>query len=560
MVYGKMNLKLLKEPRIIILIFFLIFSLVAISPRFGVDGVSIQNVAKNSAAAIANIPNPEPGISPVSREVIHFINGREISDLQDYYESVSELKANTSLLIETNKDIYTIKVLPKINLVDSGKTERVETVKLVNGTNQTIIEEKIIYDEVIEGVEDIGLTVLQADSSNIRKGLDLSGGTRVILQPETEVTNEEFETLLDITDKRLNAFGLSDIVVREASSGVFGEGDKFISVEIPGANQKAVIDLLSQQGKFEAKIGDTVVFSEGDDVRSLCSTPECSGVRNCGTNEAGWTCQYEFEITLSPAAAKKQADATKDLQIIGGGSNGYLDKPLQLILDGELVNELQIGASLKGAEVTTVTISGPGTGNTRTEAVEDAENSLKQMQTLLRSGSLPVKLEIVKTDQLSPTLGSEFTKNLMLVAVLSIIAVVSVIFIRYKKLSVSLPIIITMISEAIIILGVASLIKWNIDLAAVAGIIIAIGTGVDDQIVIIDESLSKTGNSQKDRMKRAFFIIMAAYFTTLVAMIPLGFAGAGLLKGFAITTVLGVSIGVFITRPAYAKILEYLNQ
>jgi len=51
---------------------------------------------------------------------------------------------------------------------------------------------------------------------------------------------------------------------------------------------------------------------------------------------------------------------------------------------------------------------------------------------------------------------------------------------------------------------------------------------------------------------------MAAYFSTVVAMLPLLFAGAGLLKGFAITSILGVTFGVFITRPAYAAVVEIL--
>ena len=51
---------------------------------------------------------------------------------------------------------------------------------------------------------------------------------------------------------------------------------------------------------------------------------------------------------------------------------------------------------------------------------------------------------------------------------------------------------------------------------------------------------------------------MGAYFTTVVAMVPLLFAGAGLLKGFAIISIIGVSIGVFITRPVYAKVIEIL--
>ena len=112
-----------------------------------------------------------------------------------------------------------------------------------------------------------------------------------------------------------------------------------------------------------------------------------------------------------------------------------------------------------------------------------------------------------------------------------------------------------------IILGFAVLAKWQLDLAAIAGILIAVGTGVDDQIVIIDETIKgseRVKSSWKNRLKRAFFIIMTAYFTTVVAMIPLLGSGAGLLKGFALTTIIGVTVGVFITRPAFAKIFEVL--
>jgi Preprotein translocase subunit SecD len=56
----------------------------------------------------------------------------------------------------------------------------------------------------------------------------------------------------------------------------------------------------------------------------------------------------------------------------------------------------------------------------------------------------------------------------------------------------------------------------------------------------------------------AFFIILGAYATTVAAMLPLVFAGAGLLRGFALTTMIGVTIGVLVTRPAFASILERL--
>jgi len=80
------------------------------------------------------------------------------------------------------------------------------------------------------------------------------------------------------------------------------------------------------------------------------------------------------------------------------------------------------------------------------------------------------------------------------------------------------------------------------------------------RIVITDETLrgQRIFQSWKQRFKNAFFIIMGSYFSLVVAMLALFFAGAGLLKGFALTTIIGASIGVFITRPAYAAMVEIL--
>ena len=127
-------------------------------------------------------------------------------------------------------------------------------------------------------------------------------------------------------------------------------------------------------------------------------------------------------------------------------------------------------------------------------------------------------------------------------------------------LKIAIPMIFIMLSELLLILGIASIIKWNLDLAAIAGIIASIGTGVDDQIIITDETLKgdEAAYNWKEKIKRAFFIIMVAYATTFAAMIPLYYSGAGLLRGFAVVTIIGISIGVFITRPVFGKIIETL--
>ena len=135
-----------------------------------------------------------------------------------------------------------------------------------------------------------------------------------------------------------------------------------------------------------------------------------------------------------------------------------------------------------------------------------------------------------------------------------------IIFIRYKKIRSSIFLLITSISEVIIILGVASFIKWDLDLLSIAGILATIGTGIDQQIIILDEAKQTKFLSIKERMKRAFTIVLGAYFTGLVSLIPLYWAGAGLLKGFAITTIIGITAGVLITRPAFADIVKRIEE
>jgi preprotein translocase subunit SecD len=113
-------------------------------------------------------------------------------------------------------------------------------------------------------------------------------------------------------------------------------------------------------------------------------------------------------------------------------------------------------------------------------------------------------------------------------------------------------------------MGMYALFGWNLDLAAIAGLIVAVGTGVNDQIIIMDETLRKEtegmSSNWKERIKRAFFVIFSGYCTEFVAMLPLLFAGAGLLKGFALTTIIGITIGTFITRPAYAAMIQILYE
>ncbi len=195
---------------------------------------------------------------------------------------------------------------------------------------------------------------------------------------------------------------------------------------------------------------------------------------------------------------------------------------------------------------------------------EDALQEAKKIYSVLRSGSLTVKLHVVNEEYISPTLGASFKKQAVIAGIGALIAVLLIVYLHYRRWKIAIPVASTSLFEVIIILGIAALIRWNLDLPSIAGIIAAIGTGVDQQIVITDELLGGTSGgvtrrmSTLRRMARAFFVIFASAATTVVAMSFLLVYFVGTLKGFAVTTILGVLIGVLITRPAYAEIAKYL--
>lgn len=511
-----MNLKF--SWKIWILIIFLLFSITAIfiTPNgiaFFQKGVVITSVEKNSTAF-------EQGLR--QGQIIVGIDDKKVDNIDDFSKIL--LEKYTS-----NKSVKTI-----------IKTKKAEV---------------IIFSKKFPEI-----TVSEIPKTNIKTGLDLAGGARALIKAkDKELSFEEVTDLVDITSNRLNAFGLTDIKVTSVSDL---SGNNFMLVEIAGATPKDLKNILSKQGKFEAKIGNETVFTGGErDIASVGRNAQNSYVQGCQqVSQNKWQCSFRFSVFLSPRAAERHAEITSKLDL-NKTNPEYLSKKLDLYLDDNLVDSLLIGKELKGQAQTQISISGPGSGTTEEEAFKDAQEEMHRLQTILITGSLPYKLEIVKLDTISPLLGEEFINSILFAGLAALVAVMIIIFARYRSFKFSFAILISIISEVTIILGIAAFIDWNLDLPSIAGILATIGTGIDDLVIILDESTHRAESlSMKQRMKRAFAIILGAYFTSLVSLLPLIRAGAGLLKGFAITTLIGITIGVLITRPAFADIVKRIEK
>ena len=561
--------------RVILLISVILISMLIIAPKFSIEGLEISKVSGEAFNS---------GLR--EGDIIKEMNGIAVNDIKAFNEALEKATnfGKKTITVETNLKTETYEVINSIGFrlknltiisIEKGITLDVGSEiisinsKKINNSNDFLdIEREIIketkfsvktnkVDAVFLSVGKPDIQVKIVERTNIKKGLDLVGGTRVLLKPEEALKENQIESLISILSNRLDVYGLTDLKIRSAKDL---EGETFILAEIAGATREEVETLIAQQGKFEAKIGNEIVFEGGKkDIPFVCrGDGSCSGVvPPCSSSSGQASCRFEFTIRLSAEAAKRHATITKGLKET---IDGYLEKDLDLYLDNNLVDSLKISDSLKGQEATAIVISGPGFGSNQEEAYKNALESMDKLQTVLITGSLPQKLEIIKIDSISPVLGEEFTKNIYYVILAAFFGVGLVLFLRYRKLKIVLPILVTLVSEIVITLSFAALIEWSLDLVSIAGIIATVSTGVNDQIVIIDETLKKELKevNWKIKLKRAFFVILTAYVTTVAAMIPLWNAGAGLLRGLALTTIVGLTAGVFITRPAFASFIEKL--
>ena len=497
---------------LIVVVVLSLFSIFGFSLNFFQQGVLITSVDSNSIAFAEGLKRGD---------IITRIDGQEVNDINDYSEIIKSK-------FSSNESVKTI--------------------------IQTKNSEIILFSD-----QSLGITVSKIPLTNIKTGLDISGGARALINAQDrELSLEDSKELARIIKNRLNVYGIEDIKV----DSIYDlSGSNFVKIEIAGATPSDLRQLISEQGKFEAKIGNETVFIGGEkDITSVSRAGQDVLIDSPQLLQSGgYYSNFRFTIYLSQDAAKRHAEITDKLEVNQTPNGRYLSERLDLFLDDILIDSLLISEGLKGIVTTQISISGSSTGETADEATENARTEMNQLQTVLITGSLPYKVEILKLDTISPSLGKNFINSIFLAGAVALFAVMLVVLFRYRKIKFSIALLITVISELIIILGIASLIKWNLDLPSIAGILVTIGTGIDQQIIILDEARGEKSLDINKRMKRAFAIILGAYFTALVALIPLYWAAAGFFKGFAFTAMIGITAGILITRPAFSDMIKRIE-
>ena len=496
-------------------------------------------------------------------------------------------------------------------------------------------------------------------------GIEFAGGTRILLSIQDNETEDRellANNIRQVLFLRMQNYGISDPSLRTMRIGQdeFGRNEYQIQVEVGTSNQTEIRNLISREGSFEARMpvpvsgsknftldssytferdGRNVTVFRGDENLSVRQPGERFQLDNTSVvytayNESTETADIEVvaysgqqikevltsQSTIQGSSGSYQfrfpvvitSNAAQNVQSIAQNYRGlgqYLQHPeggnarLRMYVDGELQSALNMGSEFQDSVVTQPSISGGG------ESQSGARQEMQELQAILQSGSLPAPVQVESVTNLSSSLGGEYISTSVLSIIASLVAVGVIVFLRYRDPRIAIPMVITGASEVYILLGFWFTTIGTLGISAVAGIIAAVGTGVDDQIIITDESGKTAVRSWKERMSRAFFVIFTSAASTIGAMAPIispstvslmiGLGGLGILSyslysrnagnhylavgafamlvsfityqfspsgdalatihGFAWTTILGILIGITITRPAFAKFVEQIK-
>lgn len=401
----------------------------------------------------------------------------------------------------------------------------------------------------------IEVTAEGVEPAEFKSALDATG-----VEYETVregVTKETREETVRVLNDKVNKAGLSGGTAREVRAA---NGEYFILVEVPDQSREDVRDIINDRGVVRI---DIYYPTEGG-YETKVAVLEQGDFHRIGGAQSDDRLGPHVPVVLNDDAAARFEQATMETGLAPSGSRcAYEAAPNQTeaclltLVDGEVVYSAGMSPGL-AEDIASGNWKRTGSFVLQTENQSEAQS----LALHLRAGALPAKLDMDSgtSTYVSATQGDHFKKSGLLIGLLATLAVALKVFYRYRDVRVAAPMVATAMCEVVILLGFAAGLGYPIDLAVIGGLIAVIGTGVDDLIIIANEVLAKGDvKSQRifrSRFKKAFWVIGAAAVTTIVAMSPLMVMSLGDLRGFAIFTIVGVIVGVCITRPAYGDVLE----
>jgi len=358
---------------------------------------------------------------------------------------------------------------------------------------------------------------------SIKQGLDLQGGTHVVLEavdtPEAKVDEDAVQRVVKIIERRVNELGLTEPIIQR-------QGERRVIVELPGVKDpEKAIEMIGKTAllEFQDENGTTVLT--GKDLKDAKAQIDQSN-RNL------------VSLEFSPEGSTKFAELTAK----------NVGKHIAILLDKQMLTNPVVEEPISGGKAVI-------TGN---RTIEEAQ----RVAILLRSGSLPVKMEVLETRTVGPTLGQDSKDKSQFAFLISIIGIVVFMLLFYRLSGFVANI--ALLLYVMLLLFSLKMLNATLTLPGIAGIILSIGMAVDTNVLIFERFKEeyrggKTLRSAMDAgFNRAFSTILDSNITTLIAAAVLFVLGTGPIKGFAITLGLGIILSMFTAITATRFMLKML--
>ncbi|MEX2159022.1 MAG: protein translocase subunit SecD [Dehalococcoidia bacterium] len=431
-------------------------------------------------------------------------------------------------------------------------------------------------------------------------GLDLRGGTRLVLEPEPGVQVADLDAALDgardVIERRVNEFGIAESEVRRL-------GDTRLDVELPGITAEEAIDKVGRTARLQFcepilnNTGDIAVVrtASPDATATVSYEPQsCNPVRDdagniviSGPDAASATIAYEAwdqqvrtyaedDIVWQPAKGDLdgvETELTGDFlrttfvtardqlgveQVLAFEMNGDGAQILGSVTERLVTRNYPMAFFLDGQPITgeDTTIIAPAIQSKLTSSgivegltTKDAKNLSK----LLNIGSFPVPLRVVQQQNVDATLGETAVRDSVIAGEVALLLIMAfmILYYRLPGLMASLALVV----YTSFVLMVFKLLPVTLTLSGVAAFVLSVGMAVDANILIFErmkEELRVGRNlisSLEDGFTRAWSSIRDSNISTLITCAILYWFGnqfgESAIKGFAITLSIGVIVSMF---------------
>jgi SecD/SecF fusion protein len=396
----------------------------------------------------------------------------------------------------------------------------------------------------------VGVALWGVSTAAPRLGLDLRGGTQIVLETQDSPTvvadAEATDRALEVLRRRVDALGVAEPTLARS-------GERRIIVELPGVQdprQAAEVIGRTAQLTFHPVVAslppdaeappleDGQVFLPDDTgAEQLVLGPAAlsgEGVQDAaaGVTELGGSWVVNIDFTGSGV------DAWVDLTAEAACAQpGDPRRRVAIVLDEEVISSPQVDPSVL-CDVGIVGGSTQITGNFEQTEAED-------LAILVKGGALPVPVEIIEQRTVGPTLGEEAIRASWQAALVGIALTLAFLVLVYRLFG----------FLAVVGLGIYALLSYaaltalgaTLTLPGLAGFVLAIGMAVDANVLAFErarEEFARNGRRLEravaDGFRNAFTAILDSNVTTLLAAVLLLFLASGPVRGFGVTLSLGV--------------------